>query len=68
MIGRLRCFRHKFSEICDGSKDFAYVLCDFRSGAPFSQTEGRCRCVNSLLDVVVTFALLFLSNVGQKFG
>ena len=32
---RLHDVCHSCSDICDGSKDFHFVVCDFRSGAPF---------------------------------
>ena len=32
---RLHDVCHSYSVFCDGSKDFHFVVCDFRSGAPF---------------------------------
>ena len=56
---RLHDVCHSYSDICDGSKDFHFILYDFRSVALFSQTERRCRCVNNLIDASVNFVLLF---------
>ena len=35
VIERLPDVCRIYSEICDGSKDFDFVLCDFRSSSPF---------------------------------
>ena len=32
---RLHDVCRSYSDICDGSKDFHFVVCDFRSGTPF---------------------------------
>ena len=34
-IERLRDVCHSYSDICDGSKDLDFVVCDFRSSSPF---------------------------------
>ena len=60
VIKRLPDVHYIYSSICFGSEGFDFVVCDFRSGCLFfSQTERRCRCLNSLIDVSVDFALLF---------
>ena len=60
VIKRLPDVCHSYSDLYDGSEDFDSVVCDFRSVAPFfSDRKRRCRCVNSLNDVSVHFALLF---------
>ena len=35
VIERLRDVCHSYSDICDGSKDFDFVTCNFRSSSPF---------------------------------
>ena len=35
VIERLSDVCHSCSDICDGSKDFDFVVCDFRSSSPF---------------------------------
>ena len=35
VIERLPDVCHSYSDICDGSKDFDFVVCEFRSSSPF---------------------------------
>ena len=45
---RLPDVYRSYSDICDGWKDFDFVVCVFRSSFPFSLTEKRCCCVNGV--------------------
>ena len=48
VFNRLPDVYHSYSDICDGWKDFDFVVCVFRSSFPFSLTEKRCCCVNGV--------------------